>query len=38
MAPGNYFMWAGEKTGERRQPIAVGGHGRSRQTVDLPLP
>jgi hypothetical protein len=38
VAPGNYFMWAGDKAGRRRQPIVVGGHGRSRQTVDLPLP
>lgn len=38
LAPGNYFMWLGEVTGGGRQPIVVGGHGRSQQTIDLPLP
>ena len=38
LAPGNYFMWPGEATGGGRQPIVVGGHGRSQQTIDLPLP
>jgi hypothetical protein len=37
-APGNYFMWVGEATGGGRQPITVGGHGRSQQTIDLPVP
>ncbi|MGH7388590.1 MAG: hypothetical protein ACREM3_03945 [Candidatus Rokuibacteriota bacterium] len=38
LAPGNYLMWAGAATDQRREPIVVGGHGRSRQTIDLPLP
>jgi hypothetical protein len=38
IAPGNYLMWAGAKLDQRRQPITVGGQGRSQQTVDLPLP
>ena len=38
LAPGNYFMWLGEAIGGGRQPIVVGGHGRSQQTIDLPLP
>jgi hypothetical protein len=35
--PGNYFhvAWRGDRRG--RQPIVVGGHGRSQQTIDLPL-
>jgi hypothetical protein len=38
MAPGSYFMWAGAASDQPRQPIDIGGHGRSRQTIDLPLP
>jgi hypothetical protein len=38
MAPGNYFIWAGAPSDQRRQPIDIGGLGRSRQTIDLPLP
>jgi hypothetical protein len=38
LAPGRYIMWAGEATGAGHQPIVIGGHGRSQQTVDLPLP
>jgi hypothetical protein len=37
-APGNYFVWVGEVPGSGRQPVVVGGHGRSQQTIDLPLP
>jgi len=36
LAPGNYIMWLGEAGS--RQPIVVGGHGRSQQTIDLALP
>ena len=38
MAPGSYFIWAGAASDQRRQPIDIGGHGRSRQIIDLPLP
>ena len=36
LAPGNYVMWLDEAGS--RQPIVVGGHGRSQQTIDLALP
>jgi hypothetical protein len=38
LAPGKYLIWAGAQSDQRRQPIDIGGHGRSRQTIDLLLP
>ena len=38
LAPGNYIMWTGQVADPSRQPIVVGGHGRGRQSIDLPLP